>query len=410
MIKKANIVVGLGYGDEGKGLMTDYLCANSIKPLVIRFNGGHQAGHTVWIKDGFRHMFSSFGSGTLRGVPTYWSRFCLFSPAYMIHELKTLPVTPTLYLDADCEVTTHYDVLYNRAIEKSRGHNRLGSCGVGIGATVDRTNSGLSLKVNELADIFTVKDKLLQIRNYYENIFERDTGFSFSLFTHDEQDLAFEKSVNTLYRLAYEGIIQIVEENHFFNNVINKWESLIFEGAQGILLDQNYGHRPYITKSNTTSRNAIQLIDTYLDKLQVKTTVNYVTRAYHTRHGAGPFHQHTSQLKLHNNRFETNGNNKYQGEFFTSYLNMDLMNYAIACDKNYSSDAHQELTITCLDHFENELIPILVNSELTNTHFQNIKEYFEADFSEIFYSTCPCSESLVKEVAIVDKAAKTSQM
>jgi len=92
MRKKACIVVGLGYGDEGKGLTTDFLCGQSKFPLVIRFNGGHQAGHTVVTKDGVRHVFSSFGAGTLRNAPTYWSRYCTFSPAYLLYELESLPV------------------------------------------------------------------------------------------------------------------------------------------------------------------------------------------------------------------------------------------------------------------------------------------------------------------------------
>ncbi|MFW2477394.1 MAG: adenylosuccinate synthetase, partial [Sediminibacterium sp.] len=126
-MKKATVIVGLGYGDEGKGLLTDYYCHNADRPLVIRFNGGQQAGHTVVLKNGTRHVFSNFGSGTLRGVSTYWSAYCTFSPRYFLEELSLLPITPMLYLDPACPVTTHYDVLYNRALEISRGKNRYGS-------------------------------------------------------------------------------------------------------------------------------------------------------------------------------------------------------------------------------------------------------------------------------------------
>ena len=69
------VIIGLGFGDEGKGLITDYFCSKLKNPLVIRFSGGHQVGHTVIYND-IRHMFSNFGSGTLRNIPTYWSKFC----------------------------------------------------------------------------------------------------------------------------------------------------------------------------------------------------------------------------------------------------------------------------------------------------------------------------------------------
>ncbi len=143
MPTKAFIIIGLGFGDEGKGLATDYWCQHSMQPLVIRFNGGHQAGHTVVMADGTRHVFSCFGAGTLRGAPTYWSSYCTFSPAALLQEYYQLPdfVRPKLLLDRQCPVTTHYDVLYNRALEASKGAARHGSCGLGFGASVERHQS-----------------------------------------------------------------------------------------------------------------------------------------------------------------------------------------------------------------------------------------------------------------------------
>ena len=82
---KYSVVLGIGFGDEGKGITTDYLCHHILRqeglaPMVVRFSGGHQAGHTVYVKESsesiIKHIFSSFGSGTLRGCPTYLSQFC----------------------------------------------------------------------------------------------------------------------------------------------------------------------------------------------------------------------------------------------------------------------------------------------------------------------------------------------
>ena len=90
MIMQTNIILGLGYGDEGKGKTTAWLAGQSESPLVIRFSAGHQAGQTVVNDRGQRHVFSNFGSGTFSGVPTYWSAYCTFNPVVYHHEQRAL--------------------------------------------------------------------------------------------------------------------------------------------------------------------------------------------------------------------------------------------------------------------------------------------------------------------------------
>ena len=127
---KAKIVVGLGFGDCGKGLMTDYLSATSTNPIVIRYTGGHQAGHTV-VKDGIRHINASLGSGSLRNVPTYISDYCCFYPPNLLREYNVLKTkvenVPKIYINPRTIVTTPYDVAYNRPMESRLNH---GSCGM----------------------------------------------------------------------------------------------------------------------------------------------------------------------------------------------------------------------------------------------------------------------------------------
>jgi adenylosuccinate synthase len=82
-------VIGLGFGDEGKGMFTDYLCSQLPDAMVVRFSGGHQAGHTVEYKNK-RHVFANFGSGSLRGNPTYWSKHCTVEPLGLFNELDIL--------------------------------------------------------------------------------------------------------------------------------------------------------------------------------------------------------------------------------------------------------------------------------------------------------------------------------
>ena len=144
MNRYAKIVVGLAFGDEGKGLTTDYLCSQYPNSLVVRFSGGQQCGHQVAIGDQ-RHIHASFASGTLRGLPSYFTEHCCFYPVTLLEEYKLLlnkGVKPTLYLHPLCKLTTPFDVLANRISEKQQAH---GSCGLGIGKTMQREQQGYHL-------------------------------------------------------------------------------------------------------------------------------------------------------------------------------------------------------------------------------------------------------------------------
>lgn len=137
------IVVGLGYGDEGKGSIVDALTRRHNIGLIVRFNGGAQAAHNVWTDDGRHHTFSQFGSGMfVPGAKTLLSRFMLANPIAMINEeehLRSVGVTDAwqrTFIDRRCLVTTPWHVALNRARERARGENCHGSCGMGIGETV----------------------------------------------------------------------------------------------------------------------------------------------------------------------------------------------------------------------------------------------------------------------------------
>ena len=143
-------VIGLGFGDEGKGNIVNYLCSQHPNPLVVRYNGGHQAGHTV-VHEGTRHVFSNFGSGTLQGKPTYWSRNCTVEPIGMMKEYKILyekkarPIL--LYVNPEAMVTTPYDIQMNIEREAHYGH---GTVGVGFGDTIARNLRGYRLFFRDL--------------------------------------------------------------------------------------------------------------------------------------------------------------------------------------------------------------------------------------------------------------------
>ncbi len=396
-----DIVVGLGFGDEGKGGFTDYLCEK--KPtdtLVVRFNGGHQAGHTVWTKNGENHVFSNFGAGTLQGVPTYWSQHCTVFASALLKELKHItqinPLAyknkPILYLDNLCPLTTHYDLLANRVVEDARETARHGSCGVGFGATIARhIHTPLKFYAQDMLFEDICRQKLQNIRDYYASKIK-----DFGEYEHDEEDERFLDNIKKIQLLVKENSIKFVTEKYFFEEYIsNKYKNIVFEGAQGILLDMDFGFFPNVTRSNTTSKNAITLIEKYLPEHLKNTNIYYITRCYQTRHGAGVMANEIVESEktfvLKNNEHETNQTHDYQGHFRKGFLNIDWLKYAIFSDKNFSHNLPKNLVLTCLDQMENpHKIPYILGNhhenEVLQYDYTRLKDLLGEDFKKCFYS------------------------
>jgi len=394
MVKRsALIVVGLGFGDEGKGLVTDYLCSKNKNPIVIRYNGGHQAGHCVVTNDGRKHVFSNFGAGSFRNIPTYWSSFCTFEPSFFMEEFTALDFNPTIYIDNKCPITTHYDVLYNRAIEITKGNSRLGSCGVGYGATIERQKvKNVSLYFKDLLNFELLVNKLKDIRTYYRQKINSETPFDFDSFSNDEEDINYLNSVKAIYSLMTKNLISTIDEKEIFSSHL--WRTFVFEGAQGILLDENFGMKPFITKSNTTSKNALSILSRQKG-YDFNIEIFYVTRAYQTRHGAGPFREKDPDFVL-KNQSETNFDNQYQGKFRFAYLDVDLINYALKCDAIFSKNLVKNIVITCLDQLEGEKIIYYKNNERKDRLYCEITNELCCDFNQIIFSFSNCADFIDK--------------
>ena len=336
---KYSIVLGTQFGDEGKGSMTSHLCSKTKNPLVIRFNGGHQAGHTV-LHNEIRHTFSTFGSGTLQNVPTYWSEYCTFYPTAVFNEwtkLNELGIKPKLFVNPLSPVTTPYDILSNIVEEEKNNH---GSVGVGFGTTLKRHESFYKLYFSDLFNRTVLEGKLLSIRHYYKDIVNKKV--------EDEVKKWFSN-------------IQFLIENKIITKeqpTFVKYDHLIFEGAQGILLDQDFGFFPNVTRSNTTSKNAYAIINSL--KLPVSdVNVFYMTRPYQTRHGIGFMtNRNFPEPVLINNESEINKDGGSQGIFRKSILDLDLLQYAIETDQNFTKKEYgvkKHIGITCLDQIEKEV-------------------------------------------------------
>jgi adenylosuccinate synthase len=354
---KTSIVIGLQYGDEGKGIITSFLSKSN--DLVVRFNGGHQAGHTV-VKNGHRHIFSSFGSGAMNGAHTYWSEYCTFYPKSFYNERESLisyGFNPVHFIHPLSMITTPFDIDYNRQTEDSNKH---GSVGMGFGATIARNeNTPFKLYAIDLTYREILTHKLYQIANYYkaENI--------------DEQIESFLEFVDKI-----ELNISTLSE------IKNDYEHVIFEGAQGIMLDMDFGFFPNVTRSNTTSKNAMQIIK---DSRLPKPEIYYVMRSYLTRHGIGFMPNETSL------NFEdlTNKTHQYQGRFRQGYHSLDQLKYAIKCDSIFSGNENKNLAIICLDQTGDNIL-IESSSYQVNTFLEMIGMAFNG----IVISKSPHAENV----------------
>jgi len=315
-------VIGLGYGDEGKGLFTDYLCSQSISPLVIRFSGGQQAGHTV-VSNNIRHVFSNFGAGSLQGAPSYFSKFCTIDPIGIVNELSVLlekGIKPLLFIDAKCPVTTPYDVRYNQ------NNNKHGSCGVGVGATINREEHYYSLTFADLFYPWVLETKLHLIKDFYAEYADIDISNFLDCCDIITHSIHIEKT---------DGI----PKNNYNH---------IFEGSQGLLLDKNYGFFPHVTRANTGTQNILPLLG------HENLSVYLITRAYQTRHGDGPLSNELIPHNISKNPHETNITNPYQGTLRIALLDVSLLEYAINKDEYIRTATNKYLVITCLDHIQNE--------------------------------------------------------
>lgn len=390
-MKKVFIVIGMGYGDEGKGKVVDYLCKEYKNSIVIRFNGGQQAGHSVYPENGFKpHMFSNFGSGTYRGIPTLWLNFCSVYLTSLLEEYENLEVKPFLYLDFECPLTTPFDVLFNRALEETRGNNRLGSCGLGYGATIERSfYEGLRFTVGDLSNFDSVKNKFAKIIVYYKSKFQADTKY----LLDDEVIMKLEEDfwceIEKFDKLILSKSIQVVDQKKFIYE--SKVETLIFEGAQGILLDQKFGNFPYITKSNSSSQNVFQFLDSI--DLEYKSEVYYTSRTYLTRHGNGPFESIEPSNFLKVNPYELNMDNHYQGNFKIGLLDLNSLNDVISFDLRYSKSSAHSIVFNCFDQLKSPYVPVIENETLKIMEINEILNRLKIPFSKVMIGNGPsCSD------------------
>lgn len=340
---RAIAVIGANYGDEGKGRIVD-ACANP-NTVVIRHNGGCQAGHTV-VRDGKRHVFNQFGAGTFRKAQTYWGPEFVCNPITFRQEYKALEqlkaAPAIIYAHPNCRVTTPYDMIVNQQLELARGAGRHGSCGLGFHETVLRSSSH-PLYLSQASDPFKVVRLLTNCRDYsHERLKSKPFWHGF-----ESLDLAtfYSNSLLNSYLTDLEFMLHRVvpTEPTFFK----QFDSIIFEGAQGLGLDEFAQGFPHVTHSRTGLPNVLPLAkELGVSELEAI----YVTRLYITRHGQGPLpHEHPTPIV----EDKTNVEHAWQGKFRTGDLHASETSYRIKLDLNECSvSVPPSLAVTCIDHIK----------------------------------------------------------
>ena len=340
-MKTVKIITGANFGDEGKGYMTDYF-ANEAKEqnkscLVVCHNGGSQKGHTVVSPSGLRHIFHHFGSGNIAGADTYLSKDFIVNPIIFNKEyedLKRKGIVTKTFVHKDCLVTTPFDILINQISETYLGKDRHGSCGLGVNETIVRNNSMNTFTIYDMYKMPNYLTKVLLdiISTYYLmgrlNQLKIESIPTEWVEILSKKDNIIENYIDDLYTMM--SRIEIVDDSIF-----DKYEYVIFEGAQGLLLDQNnMEYFPHLTPSNTGITNPVNMIK---DKNATDIEACYVTRTYMTRHGAGRFDTECSKNEINPNMVDlTNVSNEFQGTL--RYGKLDLNDLKNRIEKDFDSN------------------------------------------------------------------------
>ncbi len=354
--RRVTIVTDLGYGDAGKGSVVDYLARTEITrepAAVVRFNGGAQAAHNVITPDGRHHTFSQFGSASfIPGARTHLSRFMLVNPlgiareAAQLHAVGVADPQARLTIDELTLVITPYHQAANRLRELARGAGRHGSCGEGIGETMadhldtpdealraaDLRNPAVALHKLELA-----RDrKLSQLAEVMRDLVSDPEAVAHIATLRDRK---LSQTVVDFYATFMEHVA--IVDAGYLGHLLQATPHVIFEGAQGVLLDEWRGFHPYTTWSTTTFANADQLLREQAYDGEV--THLGLLRAYATRHGTGPFVTEDAALTASIPDYH-NTTNAWQREFRVGHFDLVAARYALEV-----AGQTDQLAITCLD-------------------------------------------------------------
>lgn len=274
------VVLGTQWGDEGKGKVVDLLTERA--KYVVRYQGGHNAGHTLVI-NGEKTVLHLIPSGILReNVTSIIGNGVVLAPDALMKEMTELeargvPVRERLLLSEACPLILPYHVALDNAREKARGAKAIGTTGRGIGPAYEDKVARRGLRVGDLFNKETFAIKLKEIVDYH----------NFQLVHYYKADAVdYQTVLDDVLAVADILTAMVVDVSELLDGARKRGDFMMFEGAQGTLLDIDHGTYPYVTSSNTTAGGVATgsgLGPRYVDY------VLGIVKAYSTRVGAGPF-------------------------------------------------------------------------------------------------------------------------
>lgn len=278
-MSKVDVLLGLQWGDEGKGKIVDVLTPKY--DIIARFQGGPNAGHTLEF-DGIKHVLHTIPSGIFRkGILNIIGNGVVIDPVIFQKEIKALakfnlPIKESLLISNKAHLILPSHRLLDAASEQAKGKSKIGSTLKGIGPTyMDKTGrNGL-----RVGDIFSpnFKEKYENLVNKHKEILKHHEGFEYNI---EELEPAFFEGIELLKTLT------TIDSEHFINNALKEGKTVLAEGAQGTLLDIDFGSYPFVTSSNTITAGTCTGLGVAPSTIG---NVIGIFKAYCTRVGSGPF-------------------------------------------------------------------------------------------------------------------------
>lgn len=292
-MRKAIVIIGSSYGDEGKGLAAHHAVRQLGLPcLNVLINGGAQRGHTVELPDGRRHVFHHFGGGSFAGAVSCADEDFIVNPLLFMDERIELAeqfgLAPELRISARCRVTLPWDMMLGQIIEENRGAARHGSCGCGVFETrVRYEQTDWALPCGKLAGLTEEAFHAYCGRIVAEYVPARLNALGMTVPEEWQSILTAPQIIRNTWADLQE-MLRAARLYEDFAAMAEDFPALVFEAGQGLALDEgNLADFPHLTPSHTTSLISARRIASLPG--DTDTELRYVTRTYLTRHGAGPF-------------------------------------------------------------------------------------------------------------------------
>lgn len=279
-MSKNVVVIGSQWGDEGKGKIVDLLTDKAA--AVVRFQGGHNAGHTLVI-DGEKTVLHLIPSGILReNITCMIGNGVVLSPSALLEEMamlesKGVPVRERLRISEACPLILPYHIALDLAREKARGNAAIGTTGRGIGPAYEDKVARRGLRLADLFHRERFAAKLGEVLDYHNFVLQN---------YYKVEPIDFQTVLEESLALGEQIKAMVADIPELLADCKKRGEHIMFEGAQGTLLDIDHGTYPYVTSSNTTAGGAAT--GTGMGPRDLHYVLG-ITKAYTTRVGAGPF-------------------------------------------------------------------------------------------------------------------------